>query len=105
MANITELNIDAAKANVWAKDVYRAIDESNTILAALERASAVNPNEEDYILNKLNESHRKLSEHYKNLHDVYNKTIDKLESILQQLGDRMEEIGDKLEELKDKIFG
>lgn len=105
MANISELNIDAAKANVWAQDVYRAIDESNIILTNLENACAVNPNEEDYILNKLNESHKKLSTHYSNLQEAYKTTIQKLQAILQEFSDRMDDIGEKLDELKNKIFG
>lgn len=105
MSNISELNIDAAKANVWAQDVYQAINESNTILTDLEKACAVNPNEEDYILNKLNNAHEKLSNHYSNLQDAYRTTIQKLQSILQEFSDRMDDIGEKLVELKDKIFG
>lgn len=105
MANITELDIDGAKAAVWVQDVYNAMDQSNTILGELERECKMNPNEEDTILNGINSAQEKLSKYYVDLKAAFTKAAQTIVNIFNDIDEHVENIKEKIDELKGQIFG
>lgn len=105
MADITELDIDGARAAEWVKDVYNAMDQSNIILTELENECKMNPNEEDTILRGLNDAQDKLSKYYTDLKAAFTKAAETIVNMFNDLENHVENIKDKIVELKDQIFG